>query len=251
MPIYEYNGKRYNIPEAKAQELTARMPGAKLINEAPYYLADNPSPQPPSRAQINVDVPEVNQTTFDGEIARQTAGKQLGGGVSVGQKQNIADITGDMYGNRELTLPDHKNAAQEQEGFWATGLGDALEKLGAGAVRTIAGFGQVGKQSESTMVPGEKIEGDKNKRSEALQGWFGAANTLSERGDRFGVISDPETGETRKKTYADLWKEGKPLAAAGEALLTATESAPTSIMAMLRAGFLSLQLHRPGRSITK
>ena len=33
MPIYEYNGKRYNIPEAKIEELVTRMPGAKLIEE--------------------------------------------------------------------------------------------------------------------------------------------------------------------------------------------------------------------------
>ena len=31
MPIYEYNGKRYDIPEAKIEELVTRMPGAKLI----------------------------------------------------------------------------------------------------------------------------------------------------------------------------------------------------------------------------
>lgn len=233
MPIYEYNGKRYNIPDEKVPQLIDRMPGATLVNEAPFYLAQ--TKEAPKNPTIDMDVPKVSNASFDSEVARQTAEKQFGGGVSLGQKENISDIAGDMYAKRELSLPTQpvpENAAQKQEGFWATGIGDAIEKLGAGAVRTFAGLGQAVKQNPNTMAPGEKLEGDTSDPSLALQGWFGTADKLSEKGDRFGKIRDPETGQVRKKTYQDLWKEGKPVQAAGEALLTAAESGVTSAIAL-------------------
>lgn len=236
MPIYEYKGRKYNIPAEKAQELTTRMPGAKLVEEAPFYLSNNPNQDPPKNPHIDMEVPEVNQNTFDSELARQS---KVNTGITLGEKPSIADTAQDMYQKRELTRPIPQNKAQQQEGFWASVPGDVLEKLGAGAVRLIAGLGEATQQSESTMAPGEKIEGQGGE-SQAIKGWFGAAEDLSEKGDRYGVMVDPETGETRKKTYKDLWKEGKPLDAAGEALLTGAESGITSAVAMIPGAGLPL-----------
>ena len=39
MPIYEYNGKKYDIPAEKENELITRMPGAKKVDGAPFYLS--------------------------------------------------------------------------------------------------------------------------------------------------------------------------------------------------------------------
>lgn len=241
MPIYEYNGKRYNIPEAKAQELITRMPGAKLIEESPTS-ADKSPRKPQSGAQNDIYVPQVNQTTFDSEMVRQAQAKQLGGGVTIGQKQNIADVTGDMYGSRDLTLPEPTNAAQEQDGFWGTIVGDFGEKIGAGALNLAGGLAKVHENTNPIMLAARKLLGkDGEMVPDAIpQQLLEKGKEISERGDRYGLVVDPETGEARKKTYSDLWKEGRRGAAVGEAMLTASESLPTSAMAMVPGGGLAL-----------
>ena len=77
MPIYEYNGKKYDIPAEKESGLITRMPGAKKVDGAPFYLSPVNQPTPVEQApEINADVPPTSQTTFDIELAKQTAQKQ-------------------------------------------------------------------------------------------------------------------------------------------------------------------------------
>lgn len=143
------------------------------------------------------------------------------------------------------------NAAQKQKkGFWTTPIGDFLEKFGAGVLDTIGGLGKIDeKVSESTIG---KILFPQNIIKDAIRksplgdnqitpdDVLDAGQKLSEKGDFAGLIEDEETGVIRRKQYSDHWKEGKYLTALGDIMLTATESAPTSLLAMVPGAGLAL-----------
>ena len=147
-----------------------------------------------------------------------------------------------------------KNAAQKQEGFWGTVAGDIGEKLGSGIVGGVAGLAKVSTSRNPILKPGmflaKMIHGeDVTDPDEIISKWFDKAKELSEKGDYHGLIQDPETGETRKKTYSDLWKEGNKMGAVGEALLTATESAPVSATALLPGGLVIVSASAAGTEV--
>lgn len=247
MPIYESNGKRYNIPEEKVESFLKAKKGAKLVDSTPFYLS-NQGPSANNTVIKQEDQPQQEQqqqqsvidtsnlfagkTSFD-NVKPGISLKDTGtvGNLGLPQNQRISDAFKTMYDKGQLPT---KNAAEKQTGFFATPIGDAIEKLGSGAVRLLSGLALAAKQPTSTLAPHEKLNTPEDPDAPtALQGWFGVADKLSEKGDRFGTMVDPETGEVRKKTYSDLWKEGKKGAAIGEVMLTATESLPTSLAAMI------------------
>lgn len=153
--------------------------------------------------------------------------------------------------------PIDQNAAQRQKGFWSTPAGDALEKLGAGLVNTAAGAMTVSEKIPSVgnllfkKVLDPKIKEKSNIDPETNIDYGKVlqekGKEISERGDRYGNMIDPKTGEIRKKTYRDLWKEGNYLGALGDVMLTATESAPTSALAMLPGGLGIISLTAAGQ----
>lgn len=202
MPVYTYEGRKWNIPEDKVESFLSDIPGAQLAEQS------EPAPTQNQQAQ---------------NIGKKNYLLDRGPGA-------VTDTFKDLYEDKAITP---RNKAQKQDGFWASGFGDSLEKLGSGAVRLMAGLGQTAKMPESAIPEGEKLKTPTAPDSPtALGGLFGAAESLSEKGDRYGLMYDEGTGELRKKKYSDLWKEGKKGAALGEILLTATESAPTSALAL-------------------
>lgn len=139
------------------------------------------------------------------------------------------------------TTQAQPNAAQQQTGFWKTAAGDVIEKLGAGVSNTIGGLSKV-VQGTPYMKLAQKYGDWASKKTgikplipnnDLARYLLDTGKKLGERGDFHGNIIDEETGEERKKTYRDLWKEGNKLGAVGEVMLTATESAPTSALAMV------------------
>jgi hypothetical protein len=218
-----------------------------LVDSTPFYLS-NQGPSANNTVIKQEDQPQQEQqqqqsvidtsnlfagkTSFD-NVKPGISLKDTGtvGNIGLPQNQRISDAFKTMYDKGQLPT---KNAAEKQTGFFATPIGDAIEKLGSGAVRLLSGLALSAKQPTSTLAPHEKLNTPEDPDAPtALQGWFGVADKLSEKGDRFGTMVDPETGEVRKKTYSDLWKEGKKGAAIGEVMLTATESLPTSLAAMI------------------
>lgn len=148
------------------------------------------------------------------------------------------------------------NSAQIQKGFWKTAIGDVIEKFGAGVLNTVGGLGVAGDKLMETPVgkalfPGVAIGNAINNYANIPQikpdKVLNYAQSLSERGDFHGMIEDEETGQFRKKQYSDLWKEKKPLAALGEIMLSATESAPTSLVAMLPGGLVLVSASAAGQ----
>ncbi|NDV46104.1 hypothetical protein D0T49_03490 [Paludibacter sp. 221] len=157
--------------------------------------------------------------------------------------------------NEAAPYQSKKQAVEREKGFWNTWAGDLLEKFGAGVVNTGAGLlSMVEKAAEGSRIPitmgGDYIP-DHVMNSviagEYKQENLGLGNKLQEKGaeisqraDRYGTMIDPKTGAGRKVQYSDLFKEGKILSGLGEIMLTATESAPTSLVAMIPGAGLPL-----------
>lgn len=143
------------------------------------------------------------------------------------------------------------NAAQKQKkGFWTTPIGDILENVGGGVLNTLGGLGKLDEKVAETVVGKilfpQNIVKDAIRKSSLGKNQITADDVLDagqnmiEKGTRYGLIEDEETGEIRKKQYGDHWKEGNYLAAAGEIMLTAASSAPTSLLAMVPGAGLAL-----------
>lgn len=212
MPIFEYNGKKYNVPDDKVEGFKSRKPEATLINSAPFYLADDKTVKNP-------------------------------------QSANTVDPVQD----------DITNAAQRQDGFWATGVGDAIEKLGAGTLNTVGGIAKVLQETPTGKLVKKFSDYATEKtgvkpfiENNDVAGYLSKeGQKLSEKGDFHGNIVDEETGQVRKKTYRDLWKEGNKLGALGEVMLTATESAPTSALAMMPGGLALVSASAAGQKYSE
>ncbi|WP_332457544.1 LPD38 domain-containing protein [Petrimonas sp.] len=212
MPIFEYNGKKYNVPDDKVEGFKSRKPEATLVNSAPFYLADDKTVKNP-------------------------------------QSANTVDPVQD----------DITNAAQRQDGFWATGVGDAIEKLGAGTLNTVGGIAKVLQETPTGKLVKKFSDYATEKtgvkpliENNDVAGYLSKeGQKLSEKGDFHGKIVDEETGQVRKKTYRDLWKEGNKLGALGEVMLTATESAPTSALAMMPGGLALVSASAAGQKYSE
>lgn len=212
MPIFEYNGKKYNVPDDKVEGFKSRKPEATLVNSAPFYLADDKTVKNP-------------------------------------QSANTVDPVQD----------DITNAAQRQDGFWATGVGDAIEKLGAGTLNTVGGIAKVLQETPTGKLVKKFSDYATEKtgvkpliENNDVAGYLSKeGQKLSEKGDFHGNIVDEETGQVRKKTYRDLWKEGNKLGALGEVMLTATESAPTSALAMMPGGLTLVSASAAGQKYSE
>jgi hypothetical protein len=143
-----------------------------------------------------------------------------------------------------------KNAAKKQTGFWKTVFGDILENLGAGVANTAGGLIEAHDKLNPVMQATKYIAREKgygDRIPDIPSAVLGIGKKLSERGDRFGLMKDPETGDIKKVQFDDLWKQGRYLSALGEIMLTATESAPTSALAMAPGGLALVSLSSAGQ----
>ena len=130
MPIYEYNGKRYNIPEAKIEELVTRMPGAKLIeHDAPdrevtetvQQHEQQPVQQSIGQQEISLDTPKLT-TSFNQEMAKQSQSPR--NYLRLGQNQGgIADV------NRTVVYPQYKQKRDDKRALKndLAALGDDIQ----------------------------------------------------------------------------------------------------------------------------
>ncbi len=88
MPIFEYNGKKYNVPEDKVDGFLNRKPEAQLVNSAPFYLADD-------NPKVDVEVPKITPVNFDAELGKATQPQK---GVSLpGGDSSIENVASDIY----------------------------------------------------------------------------------------------------------------------------------------------------------
>ena len=285
MPRYELKGKTYNIPpekdgwfqdkygkEAKllgdngqgqALPIQVDVPGVSSVLRTDAQ--ESMTPALDALAPKMYYAPYAENTESGKEYQKNRAAQWTPEYIQemiredpTGQK--AAQKAGQIYPDSSSTY----NAAQRQTGFWKTGLGDTLEKLGAGFTGLAGGFAKIPeKLREDQMYAIAKIVGMSDEEASkfkkiqipeisptgkispvtdkpASDYYFENRDKLSERGARYGNIIDPETGQIRRKTYSDLWKEGDYLGAAGDIFLTGAESAPTTAVAMIPGAGLPL-----------
>ncbi|MDR2917856.1 MAG: hypothetical protein LBV72_00615 [Tannerella sp.] len=258
MPIYESRGKKYNIPDDKVNDFTSKRSDAKLIKDLAIAPAQT-----------------LDLSQIEGETA--TAGERR---VHKEQQKYIDFADGpSFFGTKPYGVTTSPagvvplNAAQMQRGEgttyegknkWGTWYGDIAEKLGGGIVGLGAGLetireevkkNPVGRVMQYSINPAEairdvgehiveKVTGSKVPSAAEIHDF---ARELKERGDFGGNIIDEETGQVRKKTYSDQWKEGNYGAAIGDIMLTGIESAPTSVAAMLPGGLALVSVSAAGQ----
>ena len=113
MPIYESNGKRYNIPEEKVESFLKAKKGAKLVDSTPFYLS-NQGPSANNTVIKQEDQPQQEQqqqqsvidtsnlfagkTSFD-NVKPGISLKDTGtvGNIGLPQNQRISDAFKTMY----------------------------------------------------------------------------------------------------------------------------------------------------------
>lgn len=145
----------------------------------------------------------------------------------------------------------HTEAEAQKGTFWGTMAGDLVESLGSGAAGIAAGIAKAsGRYNLPTQLARQAVKNgwtdSKAVKAFAVGSDYAAKpltdyrDVLADRANRYGNMIDEETGEIRKKQYSDLWQEGDWGGAIGEAILTATASAPTSILAMIPGAGMAL-----------
>ena len=90
MPIFEYNGKKYNVPDDKVEGFKSRKPEATLINSAPFYLADD-SPK------VNIEAPDISPVDFNAELMKARQPKAQTGVTLGGGDNTLPDVASDVY----------------------------------------------------------------------------------------------------------------------------------------------------------
>lgn len=201
MPIYESQGKRYNIPSDKVDYFLLKRSDARLIEQ-------------PKTIDVN-DIAGEKTFAVDG-------------------------------------VP--LNKAQQESGFWNTKYGDFVQKLGAGTVGAMSGLSTLSDLGQNIPLTGtwalkkaaETITG-KEADVKVGQELSKTQQDLSEKGSRYGYVKDENTGAIRPKKYTDLLKEGDYLGAAGDVMLTAAESIPTTLLAMSPGGLATVASSAAGQ----